>query len=154
MERFLAALRKGTLPAIWSQGVKLAREKSVSRAPGGSPSEVVLRVRAPGFAIAPTVTLYLEENEWSCDCDGKVDPCPHIAAAAIALSQGEVGGAEEEKPPAKLAYRLGRKDRKLTLARVIVEHDGKETKIGGAMNGRIASSGSAPSSISRSRNCS
>src|SRR5207244_2427389 len=141
MERFLAALRKATLPAIWSQGVKLAREKSVSRAPGSPGSEVVLRVRAPGFVVAPTVTLYLEETEWSCDCDGKVDPCPHIVAAAIALSQGEVAGADptnEDTKPARLVYRLGRKDRKLTLARVIVEASGKETKIGSAMSSDLA----------------
>ena len=25
-----------------------------------------------------------QDGEWTCDCGGKVDPCPHVAAAAIA----------------------------------------------------------------------
>ncbi len=144
MERFLAAVRKATLPAIWSQGVKLAREKAVSRVPGGSEAEVTLRVRAPGHAVAPTVSLYVEDDEWSCDCGGKVDPCPHVAAAAIAVAQGDVAtsdaaaAAADEAKPARIVYRFGRKDRKLTLARAIVLGDGKETRIGGSMTSDLA----------------
>jgi superfamily II DNA or RNA helicase len=142
MERFLAAVRKATLPAIWSQGVKLAREKAVARVPGASDGEVTLRVRAPGHAIAPTVTLYVDDDEWSCDCGGKVDPCPHVAAAAIAVAQGDVAAsdasARPDEEPARIAYRLGRRERKLTLARAIVEGDGKETRIGASMTSDLA----------------
>ena len=127
MERFLAAVRKATLPAIWSQGVKLAREKAVARVPGASDGEVTLRVRAPGHAIAPTVALYVDDDEWSCDCGGKVDPCPHVAAAAIAVAQGDVAAsdasARPDEEPARIAYGLGRRERKLTLARAIVVAD-------------------------------
>src|SRR5258706_7646824 len=85
MQRFLEAVRKATLPALWSQGVKLARESAVTRV-ASSASEVTARVRAPGHAVAPTVTLYIGDEEWSCDCGGKVDPCAHVAAAAIACA--------------------------------------------------------------------
>ena len=81
--RLLDAVRKASLPGVWSQGVKLAREGSVTLA-GKAAGEMTLRVRAPGFAVPPTVTLYDEALEWSCDCEGKVDPCMHVAAAAIA----------------------------------------------------------------------
>src|SRR3954462_2809224 len=100
MQEFLEAVRKATLPAIWSQGVKLARENAVARvSPGAraSANELTARVKVAGHAIAPTVTLYLAEKEWACDCGGKVDPCAHVAAATIACAQG---GAKEEAPAA------------------------------------------------------
>ena len=36
------------------------------------------------MAIALTVSLYPDGPEWTCDCEGKTDPCAHVAAAAIA----------------------------------------------------------------------
>ena len=69
IQPLLEATRKASLSAVWSQGVKLARENAVTRA-SRAPGELTLRVRSPGFAIAPTVTLYVDELEWSCDCGG------------------------------------------------------------------------------------
>ncbi|AKU98881.1 hypothetical protein AKJ09_05545 [Labilithrix luteola] len=141
MQSFLAAVRKATLPAIWSQGVKLARENAVSRA-SSKDGELVLRVRASGFAVAPTVTLYLDDEEWSCDCAGKVEPCPHIAAAAIAAAQAAEAGASleaaPEEKPARLVYRLVRKDRRLLLTRVVIQGDGSEEKLGTALASSLA----------------
>ncbi len=132
MQLFLETIRKASLPGVWSQGVKLAREKAVALA-ASADGELTLRVRAPGRAVAPTVTLYVESREWSCDCDDKVDPCMHVTAAVIATAQaaekGEpLEGAPAEAAPPKLVYRLGRKDRLLTVARVIVHGDGREER--------------------------
>lgn len=141
MQRFLETVRKATLPAIWSQGVKLAREDAVRRASADG-GEITLRVRAPGHAVAPTVTLYVEDGEWSCDCGGKVDPCAHVAAAAIAAAQGGAGAAElaaaPEEKPARLVYRLARKDRRLALARVVVHPDGREERLATALSSELA----------------
>src|ERR1700744_6798837 len=106
MQQLLDAVRKASLPGVWSQGVKLARDNAVSLA-GTDGSEMTLRVRAPGHAVPPTVTLYVDAAEWSCDCDGKVDPCMHVCAAAIAAAQAaEKGtplaaapGAAQPPPP-------------------------------------------------------
>jgi superfamily II DNA or RNA helicase len=141
MQRFLEAVRKATLPAIWSQGVKLARDGAVTRV-AATKTEIILRVRAPGHAIAPTVTLYIEDDEWSCDCGGKVDPCAHVAAAVIASAQaGEsaetLAPAEEEKP-ARIVYRFAKKDRLLTLARFVVHGDGREERMGGTLGNDLA----------------
>src|SRR5205823_3967796 len=127
MRRVLDAVKKAARPALWSQGVKLARESSVSSF-SGSGGEVTMRVRAPGHPIAPTVTLYVDDEEWSCDCRSKVDPCEHVVAAAIACAEREKrgedleeeGAAPEEPKAARLVYRLGTKRRLLTLTRVIV----------------------------------
>jgi superfamily II DNA or RNA helicase len=129
----LEAIRKATLPAIWSQGVKLVREGAVSRARGGA-GELVFRVRAAGHAVAPTVTLYTNDEEWACDCGGKVDPCAHVAAAAIFAAQAppEAASAEptaEPAPAARLVYRLAREAGMLTLARFVVRADGSEKKV-------------------------
>src|SRR5262245_57012598 len=98
MQKFLDAVRKAALPAIWSQGVKLAREGAAELV-SSTAGEMVWRVRAPGHAIAPTVTLFTDDDEWSCDCDGKVDPCSHVTAAAIAAKDlGSASGAEKGAP--------------------------------------------------------
>ncbi len=129
------------MPGVWSQGVKLAREGSVLRAAGG-PQEVTLRVRSPGHAIAPTVTLYVQELEWSCDCGGKADPCAHVAASAIAAAASETGGgalaAAAPVAPCRLVYRLATKGRVLTLARYIVYGDAREERLGVSLSSQIA----------------
>ena len=146
MQRLLEAVRKACLPAIWSQGVKLARDGAVTRT-SATAAEVTLRVRAAGHAIAPTVTLYLgneaDDPEWSCDCGGKVDPCAHVAGAAIAATQAppEVGGdslATADEETARLVYRLGKKERLLTLTRFVVHGDGREEKLGGTLASDLA----------------
>jgi superfamily II DNA or RNA helicase len=137
MQQLLEAVRKATLPAIWSQGVKLVREGAVSR-DSATASEVVLRVRASGHVVAPTVTLYLADQEWSCDCGGKVDPCAHVAAAAIFAAQtpasipGQASPAQADAggPEARLVYRLGREGNLMTLARFVVRADGREEPVG------------------------
>jgi superfamily II DNA or RNA helicase len=132
MQQLLEAIRRASLPGIWSQGVKLAREGAVALA-SSTAGEVTVRVRAGGRPIAPTVTLYIEGQEWSCDCDGKVDPCMHVAAAIIAFAKwGETGDASVPAPKAKsarLVYRLGARDRLLTVVRVIVHGDGREERL-------------------------
>jgi len=137
MRQLLETVKKASLPAIWSQGVKLVREKSVTRASSGAVNgEVAMRVRAPGHAIAPTVVLYVEDEEWSCDCGGKVDPCAHVAAAVIACAakkDNDEDAAPEEEKTARLVYKLGTKRRLLTLARVVVHDDGREEVFGGAL---------------------
>ena len=83
-KELLDAVKKSALPAIFSQGVKLAREGSVLAERQGT-EDAVLRVRAPGRAAYLTVTLYFGDPEWTCDCMGPTDPCPHVVAAAIVV---------------------------------------------------------------------
>lgn len=132
MQSVLDAIRKACLPGVWSQGVKLAREGAVA-AGASTPDERTFRVRAPGHAIALTVTLYVEGPEWTCDCEGKTDPCAHVAAAAIVAAQaaerGDAPAAAAPARPARLVYRLAARDRLLTVLRVLVHGDGREEKL-------------------------
>jgi superfamily II DNA or RNA helicase len=150
MQRLLDAVRKAALPAIWSQGVKLARE-GAAQAAGSKDGERVYRVRAPGQAIAPTVTLYVDDDEWSCDCGGKVDPCAHVAAAAIAAhaahaadEKGERADPAEEEKPARVGYRLAKSGRRLAIARVVVHGDGREERLARSLASDVALGRSVP----------
>lgn len=119
----------------------------MSRA-AATPTEVTLRVRAPGHVVPPTVTLYPEDEEWSCDCGSKVDPCAHVAAAVIAATRDELADGAPEAPAgtasapraggARLVYRLAKRDGVLALTRVIVFADGRETRLAQALSTEIA----------------
>jgi superfamily II DNA or RNA helicase len=150
MAALFEIIRKACLPAVWSQGVKLARGNAVSRDASSADSEA-FRVAAPGHVIAPSVTLYPSHGEWTCDCGGKLDPCAHVAAAVIALTQGPEpasepapvaaeGGAPagpsrpavpapNAKSSSRIEYRLGTQGRLLTLARIVVRADGTEERL-------------------------
>ena len=149
MQSFLDAVRKACLPAIWGQGVKLAREKCVTRS-SQQPNEVTLRVRAPGHLVAPTVTLYLEDEEWSCDCGGKSDPCAHVAACAIALQAGDAaegtGAQAENDARLRLVYRFAKKERRLALERFVIHPGGREEKMGATLTSGLAK-GRAPAGL-------
>ncbi|APR80896.1 Hypothetical protein A7982_06243 [Minicystis rosea] len=139
----LAAVRKACLPGLWSQGVKLARDGAVF---GGERQgdHITARVRAAGQVVAPTVTLYPDDAEWACDCGSPVDPCAHVAASVIALTQGtanqgvaaagpSAGSAAEAARPASptrqashVRYRFTRKDGALAMTRYAVRPDGTQ----------------------------
>jgi len=105
-DRVIKLIRRACAPAIWSKGVSLARAGAVTLE-SRDDDEIVLRVASPESKVAPTVVIYPGEEpgdeEWDCDCRLKMRPCPHIAAAAIALDHStsqstpkEDGGAGED----------------------------------------------------------
>ena len=135
MKELLAAVRKACLPAVWAQGSKLAGADAVL-VERSADDEVVLRVKAPGRAVPPTVVLYLADLEWACDCGDKADPCAHAVAAALAL--GKAGQSGGELPSAKgavarLEYRLDA-DR---FGNVVIERwvlaEGGERRLAGSL---------------------
>jgi superfamily II DNA or RNA helicase len=118
----IEAIRKAAPPGIWSAGVKLARADSAA-IESENPDEVVLRVRAPGRPVAPTVVLLPGELDWDCDCPGRVRPCEHIVAAALAVGHAqEASGARPAKVAswARIAYRFSRAEGGLRLTRSLV----------------------------------
>ncbi len=113
----------------------------------------MLRVRAPGRVVPPTVVLYPTENEWECDCPSRVSPCEHVAASAIVLGEAQASaetgaetgagtGAAATAPAAALGarvgYRFARADGGLRLGRVLVAADGAETPLAGTLRAQLA----------------
>jgi superfamily II DNA or RNA helicase len=83
----LLARAKDECPVgLWAKGAALARGEAV-RGEESKPGEWTFRVQSPGHDVAPTVSLYPEDEEWDCDCDGPFDPCEHVAACLVALGQ-------------------------------------------------------------------
>ena len=54
--------------------------------------------------MSPSVTLYLEDVEWDCNCGSPHDACEHVAAVVIACRQG----TETTSRARPLEYRLRR----------------------------------------------
>jgi superfamily II DNA or RNA helicase len=140
----LASIRKRCKSGLWSQGVSLARAGAVA-VESQSAEEIVLRVRAPGRVVPPTVVLYPTENEWECDCPSRVSPCEHVAAAAIVLGEPQVEAQGAGRAPAavaalgaRLGYRFSRAGEGLRLARVLIAPDGTETPLEGSLRARLA----------------
>ncbi len=145
------SLKASCLSGIWTSGVKLARTQGAVVEEKRADSEITLRVRGPGTAIVPTVTLYLEDEEWTCDCGGPVDPCVHIVAAAVAVHQNctvaasrdaradnEVGRSSPAVGSAprarKLVYCLWSDPQGLSLSRELLADDGTATPLRRSLN--------------------
>ncbi len=149
LNALLAAIRKRCKPALWSQGVTMARAGGVA-VESSSADEIVLRVRAPGKIVPLTSVLYPTGGEWECDCPSRMSPCEHVAAAAIFLAGGGAGGGDGEQPAerkaeaalgAQIVYRFeraGDQTAGLRLARVLRASDGAETPLAGTLGALLA----------------
>ncbi|HEU4431047.1 MAG TPA: DEAD/DEAH box helicase [Myxococcota bacterium] len=151
MQSFFEKVRGAAERSAWSTGVELARANAVTqeRASGG---EAVLRVRPTGGLIHPTVLLYLDDEEWECDCGSDDDPCAHVAAAVIALrraaQEGRALPAAAQSGAGALGYRFRMQPTGLTLTRVVVR-DGEEEPLPASLaalrSGRVAGPPVSPS---------
>ncbi len=140
MDTLLAAIRKACSAATWSRGVELARTDAVVLQER-SDKELEFRVATKGGMVAPLVTLFLDDDEWSCECNWSEDACAHVAAAAIAWQQSLKGSEAGGKPvatvaaasaPGRVGYRFEARAESLALRRVIV-HDGREHPLDGTL---------------------
>lgn len=140
MEALLAAIRRSCSARVWSQGVRLAREDTVSVA-SDDDDEIEARVAAPGRPVAPEVVLNIEDIEWQCDCTDSDNACAHVVAAAIAVNQARKSGTPLPTSNAiggQLWYRFSRQDAGLALKRVIVSSDGSEYSLRGTLSGLLS----------------
>ena len=121
MEELFAAIRAACPRGLWAQGVKLARGEAVF-AERTSAAELVLRVRSAGATVAPTVVLYLNDDEWDCNCGSSFDACAHVAAAVIVAQRAAQAG---ETVPSlgesgrQLGYAFTSANGRLTLTRTL-----------------------------------
>ncbi len=135
----IARIRKRCRPGLWSQGMALARAGAVVLESADA-DEMSLRVRAPGRVVPPTVVLYPSGDEWECDCPSRVNPCEHVAAAAIALGprEGEAVAPPAAADTARVGYLFTRGEAGLHLARVLVAAGGTEAPIAAPLTALLA----------------
>ena len=121
------AVHTASSSSSWSRGVELARAGAVhgERDDG---EEVVLRVATRGGLVSPTVRLFLNDEDWDCDCRTRATACEHVAASVIALRQARSEGQALPTPrrgAGSIGYRLTREDDGLSIERVIVTERGE-----------------------------
>lgn len=103
MQEFFTAVRESCPRPIWSRGVELARVVGVVTAERETEDSVTLKVKASDDLMSRTVTLFLEDEDWTCDCHAKEEVCVHVAAAAIALNRARKAGDPLPSASSRLA---------------------------------------------------
>jgi len=135
-----AAVRARSSPAFWSRGVELVRAGAVS-GETSDPEEPIFRVALRGGMLSRTVTLFVEDAEWDCDC--REEACEHAAAAVIAWKRAEESGEAIPKSRegwGRVAYRFTRAAAGLELTRIVIQGDATyplEATLAALASGRV-----------------
>lgn len=135
-QALLDAIRAEAKSALWANGVKLARANAAALEKQQG-KEFVFRVKPPSRPVALTVYL-TPDDSWECSCDGAIDPCEHVVAAAITLAQGGSAVATAAQTWTRLLYRFTKVDQGLTVTRELVHADGKVEPLPGSLQSMIA----------------
>ncbi|MCX6104580.1 MAG: DEAD/DEAH box helicase [Proteobacteria bacterium] len=120
MDALFKQIRESASPAVWSKGVELARQDSVTGEEHGD--EVKLRILTK-TGVSPTVTLVPAEEDWHCTCGDDEDPCAHVAAAVIAWKRAREQGRplpQSQKHAGRIAYLFKRAAQGLTFEREVI----------------------------------
>ncbi|MEC9466006.1 MAG: DEAD/DEAH box helicase [Myxococcota bacterium] len=122
MDELFAAVREECSPPEWSRGVELSRQDAVTLI-RESDDEIELRVTLKGGMSSALVSLYPEDEDWSCDCAKQDEALSLVAAAVIALRKAKKEGKDlsaRASDAGHVRYDLTRIDRGLKLDRVVV----------------------------------
>src|SRR5712691_4490584 len=139
MQALFEAVRQACSPGDWSRGVELSRGGAVV-VDHATKDEVMLRISTRSGMISPTVTLWPEDKDWSCNCSSQTEVCVHVAAAVITLRHAPQAGPEapSQRPGARcLRYCLTRAPGGLALERAVVQ-DGKARIFEGTLSALAA----------------
>jgi len=123
MQALFEAVRQVCSPGDWSRGVELSRGGGVV-VDHATKDEVMLRISTRSGMISPTVTLWPEDKDWSCNCSSQAEVCAHVAAAVIALRHALQAGPEapsQRSAAAHLRYCFTRSQGGLAFERAVVQ---------------------------------
>jgi superfamily II DNA or RNA helicase len=136
-QALLDAIRAEAKPALWANGVKLARANAAALEKQQG-KEFVFRVKPANRPVAHTVYL-TPDDAWECSCDGAFDPCEHVVAAAITLAQGGGTVATAAQTWTRLVYRFTRVEQGLTVTRELLHADGRVEPLPASLQSMVAS---------------
>ncbi|MFT7623086.1 MAG: hypothetical protein ACI9WU_002263, partial [Myxococcota bacterium] len=143
------ALRDDCPKAIWSQGISLSRSATVQKQSDDG-DEIVLLVTSPIALMARTVRVFIDDEDWMCDCKASDDACDHAVVGLLALQRAEDEGEELPDPGqggsqavAMVQYRFSRSKGGLRLSRMLVAGDYEEP-LTGTVTGAAIRGGDGP----------
>ncbi|MBL8914283.1 MAG: DEAD/DEAH box helicase [Archangium sp.] len=134
-QALLDAIRAEAKPALWANGVKLARANAAALEKIQGQNEHVFRVKPTGKPVALTVYL-TPDDAWECSCDSAFDPCEHVVAAAITLAQGVTKTAAQTWT--RLVYRFVKVEGGLTVTRELLHADGRVEPLPASLQSMMA----------------
>lgn len=137
---YFQSIQKACLPGVWSKGVALAREGAVTL-DARDGDEIRIRVKISNKPVSPRVTLWPDDEDWYCDCGDRNELCMHIAAAVVALKNGQVQSGQhkegqESSSTDGIEYRFQRQEGALNLERWIVKGSQRE-RLSGSLVGFV-----------------
>src|SRR5215471_13109360 len=100
MQALFEVVRQDCSPGEWSRGVELSRGGAVI-VEHATRDEVMLRIATRSGMMSPTVTLWPEDKDWSCNCSSQAEVCAHVAAAVIALRHAPQAGPDSHGSPSQ-----------------------------------------------------
>ncbi len=145
VQNLFDAVREMSSSSAWSRGVELVRSRAVTE-DQRTVDEVSLRVETRGGLICPTVILYIDNEDWECDCDTRDEVCEHVTAAVIALRRADKEGVPLPKPgegadaAGSIWYRFSREGNNLLFSRVVIGSDDEnvlKTTLSAITSGRV-----------------
>jgi superfamily II DNA or RNA helicase len=149
LAEFFDVLRDACPKAVWSRGVETHRTATIVGVLAAD-DEIELTVSPLLKPAAWTVTFFIDDEDWVCNCTPREILCEHIVAAALALQAARRDGRELPVPEggvARLGYRLQRGTGGLSLARVLVTDDG-ERPLRGSLAAVALRAGDGPPIVS------
>ena len=135
-QELLDAIRAESKPALWANGVKLSRANAVALEKQQG-NEFVFRVKPANRPVAHTVYL-TPDDAWECSCDGAIDPCEHVIAAAITLAQGGTAVATAAQTWTRLVYRFSKVEQGVTVTRELLHADGRVEPLPASLQSMVA----------------
>ena len=121
-------VREDCSKQTWSEAVKLVRANGVST-DSQAPNQQDLLVLNADTGVSNKVKLWIEDEDWKCDCNSHEDPCKHVAAAVIALRQAKTMGKNlkaAENTTARIEYHFFPKQEGALFQRRVVWSGGYE----------------------------
>jgi len=121
------AVRGACSPAVWSRGVELSRGNAV-QCENVDQDEAVFRIAMRGGMMSRAITLFLDDDDWDCECGSEQPGCEHAAAAVIVWRRREESGEAVDRPAqgtGRIAYRFSGDGNSLALQRVVAT-DGED----------------------------
>jgi superfamily II DNA or RNA helicase len=120
----------------WSRAVDIARRGHITILGSEGSSSRIFRV--PELGVAHQVELFLDDPDWTCDCDSEDDPCLHVMASAICYrNQAELKLTPES---ARLEYHLFESNGHLGMRREIHKSNGERQLLDYSLSGAVSSS--------------